>query len=75
MDSACMSMRVVQTIRFLISSHKIITFRLHKEKDDIRSAYVCFNFFHETINSYHLETANHIAPFIFVLHSAVKTHL
>ena len=30
-------------------------FRLNKEKDDIRSAYVYFNFIHETINSHNLE--------------------
>ena len=54
--------------------YKIIIFRLNKEKDDIRSAYVYFNFFHETVNSHNLETANHNAHVIFVLHSAMKTH-
>ena len=29
--------------------YKIIIFRLNKEKDDILSAYVFFNFFHETV--------------------------
>ena len=31
--------------------YKIIIFRLNKEKDDIRSAYVYFNFFHKTVCS------------------------
>ena len=53
--------------------YKIIIFRL-KEKDNIRSARVYFNFFHETVNSHNLETANHIAHVIFVFHSAMKTH-
>ena len=35
--------------------YKII-FRLNKEKDNIRSAYVYFNFFHETVNSHNSET-------------------
>ena len=43
--------------------------------DDIQSAYVYFNFFHETLNSHNLETVRHIAHVIFVLHSAMKTHL
>ena len=34
-----------------------------------------FNFFYETINSHNLETANHTAYVIFVLHSTMKTHL
>ena len=55
--------------------YKIIIFSLNKENDDIQSAYVYFNFFHETVNSHNLKTANHIAHVIFVLHSAVKTHL
>ena len=40
--------------------YKII-FGINKEQDDIRSAYLYFNFFHETVNSQNLETANHIA--------------
>ena len=36
--------------------YKIIIFRLNKEKDDIRSAYVYLNFFHETVTSHNLET-------------------
>ena len=54
--------------------YKIIILRRNKEKDDIRSAYVYFNFFHETVNSHNLESANHIAHFI-VIYSAMKTHL
>ena len=34
--------------------YRIIIFRLNKEKDDIRSAHVFFNFFHETVNSHNL---------------------
>ena len=52
--------------------YKII-FRRNKKKDDKRDAYVYFNFFHETVNSHNLETANHIAHVIFVIHSAMKT--
>ena len=52
-----------------------IIFRLNKEKDDIRSAYAYFDFFHETVNSYKLETANDIAHVIFVFHSAMRTYL
>ena len=55
--------------------YKINIFRLNKEKDDIRSTYIYFNFFHETVTSHNLETANHIAHAIFVLHSAIKTRL
>ena len=60
--------------------YKIIIFHLNKEKDDIWSAYVNFNFFHKTINSHNLETANHIANIIFVLYSTdtcwpIKTHV
>ena len=51
--------------------YEIIIFRLYKEKDDIRSGYVCLNLFHENVNSHILETA-HI---IFVFHSDMKTHL
>ena len=56
--------------------YEIISFCLDKEKDDrdVRSAYVYFKFFHETVNSHNLETANHIAHVIFVFHSAMKTH-
>ena len=36
--------------------YKIIIFCLNKEKDDIRSAYVYFNFIHETVNSNNSET-------------------
>ena len=45
---------------------KIIIFRLNEEKDDVRSAYAYFDFFHETENSHNLKTANHIAYVIFV---------
>ena len=55
--------------------YKIIIFCLNKEKDDTQSVYVYFNFFHETVNSHNLETANHIAHVIFVLYRAIKTHL
>ena len=41
--------------------YKIIIFRLNKEKDDIPSVYVYFNFFHKTVNSHNFETVNHIA--------------
>ena len=40
--------------------YKII-FHLKKEKDNNQSMFVCFNFFHETINTHNLETANHNA--------------
>ena len=50
-------------------------FIFKKEKGNIRSAFVYFNFFHETVNSHKLETANHIAQVIFVLHCTMKTHL
>ena len=36
--------------------YKIIVFGFSKEKDDIRNAYVYFNFFHETVTSHNLET-------------------
>ena len=75
----------VKAFHFLENSHKLcrgfhqamkaIIFRLYKEKGDIRSAYVYIKFFHETVNSHNLETANDIAHVIFVLHSAMKTHL
>ena len=54
-----------------------IIFYLNKEKDDIWNEYVYFNFSDETktVNSHNLETANHIAHVIFVLHSVMKTHL
>ena len=58
--------------------YKIIIFRLNKKKDDIRSANVYFDFFHETVNSHNLETANHFGHVIlnlFLIHSAVKPHL
>ena len=54
--------------------YKII-FHLNKKKDGIRSVYAYLYFFHETVNSHNLETANHTAHVIFVLHSAMKTHL
>ena len=50
---------------------KIIIFRLNKEKDDRQSAYIYFNFFHETVNSQNLERADRIAQVIFVLHIAL----
>ena len=53
--------------------YKITSFQLNKKRDDIWSAYVYFNFFHETVNSHNLGTANHIAHVIFVLYSAMKT--
>ena len=37
--------------------YKILIFRLNKEKDDMRSAYVYSNFFHETVTSHNLEIA------------------
>ena len=48
--------------------YEIISFCLDKEKDDrdVRSAYVYFQFFHETVDSHNLETANYIAHVIFV---------
>ena len=55
--------------------YKIIIFSLDKEKDDIWSVCVYLSFFHETVNSYNLETANHIAYIISVLPNAKKTHL
>ena len=55
--------------------YKIIIFRFNKEKDDIRSAYVYLNFFHETVTSHNLETEATILLVIFVLHSPMKTHL
>ena len=55
--------------------NKIINFRLNKEKDDIRSAYVQLYFYHETVNSYNLEKPSYIANVIAVLHSAKKTNL
>ena len=42
--------------------YKIIIFRINKEKDNIRSAY---DFFHETVNSHNLETANHYILYIW----------
>ena len=44
--------------------YKIFIFSVYKEKDDIRSAKVFFNFFHESVNSHYLEPANHIAHVI-----------
>ena len=38
--------------------NKIITFCLNKEKDDIRSAYVYLNFFHETVTSHKIGRAH-----------------
>ena len=35
--------------------YKISIFRLNKEKDDIRSAYIYFSFFNETVNSHNFE--------------------
>ena len=56
--------------------YKIVIFRLKKEKDDKRSAYVYFDLFHETINSHILEKKPTIlVKSFFVLHSAMKTHL
>ena len=56
--------------------YKIITFR-QRRKNDIPSACLYnFNFFRESVNSYNLETANHIAHIIFVFHSTpVRIHL
>ena len=55
--------------------YKIIIFRLNKEKDDIRSAYVYFSFFYETVNS-QLELANHISQ-RYEKHTCrpIKTHV
>ena len=36
--------------------------------------YRTFRFFHETVSSLNLDTANHFAFVIFVLHSDRKTH-
>ena len=58
-----------------ISFMKLLFSILNKEKYDIRSAYVYFNFFLETVNSHNLETANHIVQLIFVLESDMKTLL
>ena len=55
--------------------YKIIPLRLNREKDYIRNAYVYLNFFHETAISYNLETQPTILLVIFMLHSAMKTHL
>ena len=56
--------------------YKIFIFRFNKEKDELRSAYVYLNFFHETVTSHNFgDRTNHIAHVIFVLHSAMKTHL
>ena len=60
---------------YFISFIKLLFFRRNKEKDDIRSAYVYFNVFHETVNSHILKADNYISHVIFVLHSAMKTHL
>ena len=55
---------------------KTISFRLNKEKDNVQSIYVYFNFFHETVTSQNMEAANNVAHAIFVLlHSAMKTHV
>ena len=50
--------------------YTIIIFLLNREKDDKRSAYVYFNFFHVTVNSHNLET-----NVILLFYSAMKTHL
>ena len=56
--------------------YKITFFRLNKEKDDVRSFYVdIIYFFHEIVNFHNLEKANHTTHVIFVLHSAMKTHV
>ena len=55
------------------TEHMFHFFRLFKENDDLRSAWVYFNLFHKTVNFHYLETANHIALVIFVFHSAMKT--
>ena len=53
--------------------YKII-FCLNKKKDDIRSAYVYFNFIrHKTVNSHNLEFAKHIVHVTLVLHSLHST--
>ena len=52
-----------------------IIFGLNKEKGDIWSVYVYFNFFHEIVNSHNLETANNIAHVVFVLYISIKTHM
>ena len=56
---------------YFISFIKLIFSVLTK----VQSVYAYFNFFHETVNSHNLEKANHIAHVIFVLFSAMKTHL
>ena len=40
-----------------------------------KKTYTNFYFFHENLNSYNLKAANRIAHAIFVLYSAMKTHL
>ena len=58
------------TKKVFISFIKLLFSVLTKRKT-IYKAY----FFHDTVNSYNLVTTNHIAQVIFVLHSAMKTHL
>ena len=55
--------------------YKFIIFRVNKKKDDIRSKYLYFDFFHETVNSHNLEGANNFVYVIFVLHSVMKTQI
>ena len=70
----------MRRVDFLLHiSHIYLTERLDrlqvkKEKGDIRSAYLQFYFFLETVNFPNLETTNHISHFIFVLHRAMKPH-
>ena len=40
---------------------KLLFSVFNKEKDDVRVAYVFFSFIRETVNSYNLETAVHVA--------------
>ena len=40
-----------------------------------KAHYVFLNFFYETVSSHSLETVNHNAHVILMLHNVVKTHL
>ena len=60
-----MKARRISFVHF-IELFEIIIFRLNKEKDDIRSSHLYFNFFHETVNCPNLEITNHIAHKIFL---------
>ena len=67
----CSSGRECTDNMFFITN-KIIIFRPNREKDYTRSSYLYLYFFFETKNSHNF---NYIAHVIFVLNSAMKTHL